>query len=329
MKAGLLLAPETVEIRNVSQANPVPGEVLIRPSRAGICGSDLAFYRGYREVPYPHILGHELVGEVSAVAADVTKFRVGERVVVEPNYPCGVCRFCLSGRGRICPNKKSMGVNLPGCFADYVAAPAKFVWAVPDQISDQDAATIEPLAVVLHALAQSGACMGDTVAVVGCGSIGLLLIHAAVRQGVRVLAHDKVPEKLQQAEHLGAIVSQTEDEAKYWAENDVSVVFECAGSAKAVELCLNAVPRGGRVLLLGIGNAPASFVPFHFVRDGIQLRSSLIYDHPVDFSRAIALVSAGHLQPSCVVTETIPFESVGHALKLASTGTVGKVQIVM
>jgi 2-desacetyl-2-hydroxyethyl bacteriochlorophyllide A dehydrogenase len=327
MRAGLLVAPETIEIRQIAQPNLARGEVLIRPTRIGICGSDVTFYLGHREANYPHVLGHELVGEVIAVAEDVSKFRAGQRVVVEPNYPCGTCRFCLSGRGRICPNKKSMGVNLPGCFADYVAAPAEFVWTVPDNIPDQDAAAIEPLAVALHALSQSDACMGDTVAVVGCGAIGLLLIHAAARQGIRVLAHDKIPQKLQHAARLGAITFTGADETTLWKEQDVSVVFECGGTAKAVELCLSAVPRGRRVLLLGMAMNQANFAPFRFVREGIRLESSLIYDHPIDFARAIALVESGHLQPSCVITETFPLESLGHALQLASTGRTSKVAL--
>lgn len=327
MKAALLVAPEKIEIRETAQPELAPGEALIRPIRIGVCGSDASFYLGHRKVEYPHLLGHELVGKVVAVAEDVTKFRAGQRVVVEPNYPCGACRFCRSGRGNICPNKKSMGVNVPGCLAEYVSAPAEFVWAIPDSIPDQDAATIEPLAVALHGLAQSGARMGDTLAVVGCGTIGLLLIHAAVRQGARVLAHDKIRGKLQHAARLGAIVSETDDPAKIWKEQGVSIVFECAGAAKAVELCLNAVPRGGRLVLLGIGTSPASFTPLRFVREGIQMDSSLIYNHPADFARAIALVESAHLQPSCVVTDRFPFQAAGQALRLASSGEAGKVVI--
>ena len=329
MRAALLLTPAKIEIHDVALPELAAGEVLIQPMRVGICGSDVSFYLGHRPLAYPCVLGHEVVGRVVAVAEGVTRLAAGQRVVVEPNYPCGVCRFCRSGRGNICPNKKSMGVTVPGCFADYVAAPAEFVWALPDSISDLDAAAIEPLTVSLHALFRSGASMGETVAVVGCGVIGLLLIHAAVRQGLRVLAHDKFEEKLEVARRLGAIAIRTDDAARVWQAEEVSTVFECAGVTSTVELALNSVPRGGKVVLLGLASSSASFVPLRLVREGIRIEPSLIYDHPADFARAIALVAGGTLQPSCIVSDTLEFESIGRALELASTGHAGKIHAIV
>jgi threonine dehydrogenase-like Zn-dependent dehydrogenase len=329
MKAALLLTPRKIEIREIAQPEPAEGEVLIQPIRVGICGSDVSFYLGHRPAPYPFVLGHELVGRVAAVAKGVTKLAAGQRVIVEPNYPCGNCAFCRSGRGTICPNKRSMGVNVPGCLADYVAAPAEFVWALPDSISDLDAATIEPLTVSLHAVLKSGAAIGDTVAVVGCGVVGLLLIHVAVRQGIRVLAHDKIESKLEWAQRLGAIPSRAEDVVKLWHSENVTTVFECAGVTPTVELALGSAPRGALVMLLGLSSSPAAFVPLRLVREGIRIEPSLIYDHPADFARAIALVAGGTLHPSCVVTDSLPFDSVGRALEMASSGQAGKIHAVI
>ena len=329
MRAALLLTPEKVQIRDVDQPDLAAGEVLIRPVRVGICGSDVSFYKGHRPVPYPFVLGHELVGKVAAVAEDVSRLKPGQRVVVEPNYPCGTCRFCRSGRGNICPLKKSMGSTVPGCFADYVAAPAEFVWPLPDTISDLDAATIEPLTVTLHALTQSGVAMGDTVAVVGCGVVGLLLIHAAVRQGIRVLAHDRFEQKLQLASRLGAMASQTKDPRDLWLAEEVSAVFECGGVPATVELAIGSAPRGSLVVLLGMSASPASFTPLRLVREGVRIEPSLIYDHPADFARSITLVANGVLQPSCIVSDTFEFDSIARALELASTGQAGKIQAVI
>ncbi|MBI4787940.1 MAG: alcohol dehydrogenase catalytic domain-containing protein, partial [Chloroflexi bacterium] len=228
MKVALLVAPGKIEIGELPSPAAAAAQVLIRPSRVGICGSDISFYAGHRPLPYPALLGHEAVGRVVAVGDRVTKLVVGQRVTVEPNYPCGECAFCRTGRGAICPNKKSLGVNLPGCFADLFVAPAEFVWPIPDNVSDEDAATIEPLAVSLHALLLSGAQLGDTVAVLGCGATGLLLVQAAVAQGVRVLAHDKFADKLEMARGLGAMVIESADIAKLWQDENVTTVFECA-----------------------------------------------------------------------------------------------------
>lgn len=329
MRAALLVAPSEIEVHEISGPSARPDEVVIQPIRVGICGTDVSFYLGHRSaVAYPFILGHELVGRVVETGDEVRNFTVGQRVVVEPNYPCGECILCFSGRGNICPKKQSMGVTVAGCFADYVTAPSKFVWSLPDSISDSDAATIEPLTVSLHALFQSGATIGDTVAVLGCGVIGLLLIHAAARQGIRVLAHDKVDEKAQLARRLGAVTFESKDVKELWEEESVSTVFECAGAAATVELAIDSAPRGSRVILLGLSSSAASFVPLRLVREGIRVEGSIIYDHPSDFARSIALVESGILQPSCVVSDTFQFNSIKVAIELASVGRAAKVQVV-
>lgn len=329
MKAAVLVSAANIEIREVPPPSPAPGEVVIQPIRAGICGSDVSLFLGHRPAPYPLVLGHELVGRVAALGKDVSELRVGQRVVVEPNYPCGTCRFCREGRGSICPHKQSMGVTVPGCFADSVAAPAEFVWPLPDTISDLDAATIEPLTVALHAVSQSGVAMGDTVAVVGCGVIGLLLIHVAVRQGVRVLAHDKLSTKLESARRLGATAAGAEDLKELWDAANVTAIFECAGASATVDLSIRNAPRGSRVLLLGLAKEPSTFVPFDLVRQGISIEPSLIYDHPVDFARSISLVANGTLQPSIIVSDTFQFDSIGRALELASNGGAGKIHTII
>jgi L-iditol 2-dehydrogenase len=330
MKAALLHSPERILIEETGAPRPATGEVMIRPEYAGICGTDISFYMGHRIVPYPFVLGHEVIGRITSLGEGVDKFQAGQRVLVEPNYPCGSCRLCLSGRGAVCSQKGSMGVNLPGCFAEYATAPAEFVWPLPEAISDQDAATIEPLAVSLHGFLQSGAQSGDTVAVLGCGVVGLLLIHAASAAGVRVIAHDRIAGKLEMAKALGATAaSGSEDAALMWQRENVISVFECAGSPATVDLALKSAPRGARVVLLGLSSLPASFIPMRLVREGIDIRTSMIYDHPKDFAHVIDLVARGELHPARVVTHTYPFESISQALRLAATGDAGKIHIRM
>jgi threonine dehydrogenase-like Zn-dependent dehydrogenase len=330
MRSALLVAPGAFEIHTVETPVPVAGEVLIRPARVGICGSDMSLYLGHRQPKQmPITMGHEMVGRVMAVGPGVTRVGVGQRVIVEPNYVCGQCPFCRAGRGTICPNKQSMGLTVPGSFAEYVTAPAEFTWPVPDGISDADAASIEPLAVAWHAMKRAGSRSGDTVAVLGCGVIGLLLIHVAAAQGTRVLAHDRVAAKLRIAKQLGADIDHEGDPAELWLREDVSTVFECAGAAAAVELSIGAAPRGSTVMLLGLSTSPASFVPLRLVREGIRIEPSLIYDHPDDFETVIRLVAQGHLAPSRIVTDTLPFDEIGRAFELAREGDSGKVHVAI
>jgi L-iditol 2-dehydrogenase len=330
IKAAFLNAPEKIEIKDTPVPQVDRDQVLIEPVRVGICGSDVSLFSGHRTPSaYPLLLGHESIGRVRAIGDNVTEFSIGQRVIVEPNYPCGVCSYCRSGRGNICPNKKSLGVNISGCFAEQFVAPAEFVWPMPETISDEDAVTIEPLAVSLHALWQSGAQIGDTVAVLGCGATGLLLIQAVVSQGMRVFAHDKFESKLDMAKQLGAQINQSADFSRLWRDEGVTTVFECAGAASTVELALSAVPRGGQVVMLGLSTSQASFVPLKLVREEIRVSGSIIYNHPADFARAIALVKNKLLSPGKIVTNTFRFSEICQALQVASTGEVGKVIMTM
>jgi L-iditol 2-dehydrogenase len=330
MRAALLSAPEKIEVNESTAPDCGVDEVLIKPIRVGICGSDVSLFLGHRKPSaYPLIPGHEVVGRVTAIGKNVKQVSVGQRVVVEPNYPCGTCSHCRTGRGNICPNKQSLGVTISGCFAEQFVAPAKFVWPLPDTISDEDAVTIEPLAVSLHALWQSTAQIGDTVAVIGCGSTGLLLIQAAVSQGMRVFAHDKIESKMEMARELGAYVDQSANISELWRDAGVTTVFECAGAAATVELALNAVPRGSQIILLGLSSSQVSFTPLKFVREGIRLSGSIIYDHPNDFARTIALVEKKVLSPSKIVSRTFSFNEISEAMKLASTGEAAKVLLTM
>ena len=327
MKAALLLAPKELVIEEIARPRLGPGDVLMQPLLAGICGTDISFFQGHRQVQYPFVLGHEFTGKVIEVGKEVARIRVGQRVIVEPNYPCGSCRLCVAGRGAVCAQKKSMGVNVPGCFSELASAPEEFVWPLPESISDGDAATIEPLAVSMHGLLQSGARPGDTVAVLGCGVVGLLLIHAATAAGVRVLAHDRIAEKLEMARGLGAAIVPEVDPAQLWEEENVSTVFECAGVPATVELALQAAPRGAQVVLLGLSSSPAAFVPVRLVRDGINVRTSMIYDHPRDFAHVIERVAKNDLHPARIVTHTFPIDRIREAVEFAGTGVAGKVHL--
>ena len=147
---------------------------------------------------------------------------------------------------------------------------------------------------------------------------------------MRVIAHDRFAEKLEMARKLGAmVILEGEDAAQVWQKEDVTTVFECAGATPTVELALETAPRGAQVILLGLSSSPARFIPMRIVREGINIRTSMIYDHPADFAHAIDLVAKGKLHPACVVTHTYSFESIEQALKHAGTGEAGKIHIKM
>ena len=204
MKASLLYGPMDLRMGEVEDPVPGPGQVLVRVRTTGICGSDVHFYNGDRPVPYPRILGHEFAGDIVALGEGVQGLEPGMRVTAEPNFWCGQCHYCRAGRQNLCLNRVGLAVDVHGTLAEYVVVPARFVWPLPETVSYAQGAMVEPLMVGLHGVFRSGARVGDTVAILGCGTIGLMWLLAARSAGCRVLAIDVIPDKLDLAKRLGA-----------------------------------------------------------------------------------------------------------------------------
>lgn len=329
MRAARLHAPRVVRVDEVPRPEPRPGEVLVRIDRVGVCGSDVHLFQGHRSAPYPIIMGHEGLGRIEAVGTEVDAARVGQRVVVEPNVACGECAWCRRGRGAICPRKRSLGVNVPGAFAEYVALPATHAWAVPDALSWQDAVLIEPLAVAVHAVGVSRLLPGDAALVLGCGTIGLVLTRLLATLRIGVYAIDLDPRRVEAARRAGAhrtAVMPAEASAlarRVCADGEWPVIFECSGTASGAAWCLEAVPHGGAVVLLGLAAEPVPMQPLRVVREGVTIAGSIIYDHPDDFRRAIALVRDG-LRLGDLVEGEYPMEEVEAALLAAGGVLAGK-----
>ncbi|MEZ0540096.1 zinc-dependent alcohol dehydrogenase [Fibrella arboris] len=337
MKAAFLQTPNQIQFHNVSVPEPGPGEVRIKLKTVGICGSDVHLFLGHRLLPKPTIIGHEGLGHIDQLGAGVTGRSVGERVVIEPNIPCRQCRYCWSGRGTICVNKRVIGVNEAGCFAEYIVLPADFCWHVPDTITDADAVTIEPMAVAVHALLASSAKPGDTIAVIGLGAIGLLLTHLGLALGYRVVVTELSATKRRLAESMGAVAfvsAGTPDEphkalAEAWLANEVCAVFECAGVAATASLAMAAAPRGSEVVLVGLSGDAAAFTPLKIAREGIHLVPSIVYDHPADFRRTIQLISSGVVRPGFIISSQVTLNDLQQALETAALGEATKILITI
>ena len=331
----MLDGPHQAVVRDIPEPPRAPDEVLVAMDRVGICGSDLAVYAGTRRAKYPLVLGHEGVGRV--VDPGSSPYGHDARVVVEPNIPCGTCVICRRGQGHVCPTKRSLGMNAPGVFAELVAVPAEFVHPLPETLTFADAVGIEPLAVALHAFGAGHVAACEPVAVIGCGAEGLLLLRVAATFGARVLALDVRPERLEVARShgaqqvalvpsAGAATEVAERIAREWCP---AVVFEAAGAAAALDLAMQVVAPGGRIVAVGLAANPIRLLPLAFVRRGLTLVGSLIYDHPADFEWAIDVVNQRKIQPSTLVTEVLDgLESLPAALATLAAGESGGKTIV-
>lgn len=328
MIAAVLVSPQKIHLQDVAKPVPQANQVLIRLKSVGICGSDVHLYLGDRPLPEPTILGHEGIGIVESVGAEVSHLKPGDRVLIEPNVACGTCQYCQKGRGNICIHKKVIGVNAPGCFTQFIALEAEYCWKIPDELTDNQAVCVEPMAVAVHALACSSVQKGASIAVFGLGAIGLLLTQIALAAGLNVYVKDLNQEKEQFAAQIGAcILPSNEHLAAYMLEKDIEAIFDCVGVAKATNLILVTAPRGSEIVLVGLANEACSFVPLRIAREEIAILPSIIYKHPTDFQATIELIQKRVVDPSIIISHRYNLENFEEAITLASSGKATKVII--
>jgi L-iditol 2-dehydrogenase len=335
MIGAILNKPNDIEVKEIISPQANYGEIRIKIQKVGICGSDVHFFKGQRLLNEPIVIGHEGFGIIDQIGEGVVGRSIGERVVVEPNIPCTKCKHCKAGKGNICLNKRIIGLNENGCFAEYMCLPEAFAWQIPNSVSDEDAVTIEPMAVVYSALFKSKAQPGDTIAVIGLGAIGLLLTHLALRLGYKVLVTELNTSKLKTATDMGAIAISAEGSfteqsniiSKIWLEYDVEAIFECAGSDFTASLATASAPRGSEIVLVGLSEKNATFSPLKIAREGITILPSIIYSHPFDFKRVIQLIEAKIISPGFIISRYEPLANIQQAIDNAAKGNDSKIVI--
>lgn len=299
-------------------------EVIIEVKYAGICGSDLSRYKKIGPLTPGNIFGHECSGVVTETGSKVTNVQAGDRVAVCPQVTCGECEACKSGYFAACPDLLVIGAKQPGCFASYTKVPAENVLKLPDNVSFEEAALIEPSSVVLHGLFQTRLQPGKTVAVFGCGTIGLLACQWAKLFGAdKVAAIDIDSDKLTLAKELGADeVIQPEKSASTYEklmqlmdDTGVDLAIEAAGSVQTSEEVLAAPKKGGEVLYLGIPYSDIALKRFYFeriVRQELTVRGSWnAVSAPFpgrEFTTTLQFLREGKLRTKPMISHYLPLQ---------------------
>lgn len=343
MKAAVLHAPGDLRVEDVPVPDIGPDEVLVEVKAAGICGSDIGRVMVTGTYSFPTIPGHEFAGRVERVGAAVVHLRAGDRVAVAPLMPCRRCKWCEAGKFHLCDDYDFMGSRSDGAFAQYLRAPATNVLKVPDSVSYEVAATIEPAAIILHGIHKLDLKLGDAVAVVGCGALGYFALQFARLSGARpLIAIDVDDDKLDLARSIGAdlCLNPTRDDVlarvhEATGGRRVAVSLECAGSAPGRDLSVMVAAKQGTVMLYGTAYGDVTFAEKAFariVREELQIVGSWnSYSLPFpgkEWFDIIGLLADGRLTVEPLITHRATLEeapSIFKALKDRSFGRYHKI----
>ena len=332
---------EDLRIENVPCPQPGPDQALVKMGAAGICGSDMHYFRdgqiGKFKIKEPLIPGHEASGVIASLGANVTGLEEGQRVAINPSHPCGTCSRCREGRENLCDSMFFLGSasvfpHAQGMFREYFLISAKQCIPVSNQVSLEELALSEPLSVGLHAVNRAGNLCGKKVLISGSGTIGCMVLLAAKLDGAeQVTMVDVLEEPLAIARKVGA--DQTlcvKPSAAPSPEllNEFDVAFEVSGAASALGNCIELVRRGGTIVQ--VGTLPVEGVHLfanQIMVKELDIRGSMRFGNV--FSRAVRLLESQRLNVQPILTGRFPIAEAAKALQLAFDKTVSmKVQIV-
>ncbi len=324
MKQAVMIAPGQIEFREVERPKPLPQEILIEVKRIGICGSDIHVYHGIHPyTSYPIVQGHEVSGVIAEFGKEVTGFQEGEQVVFMPQISCGTCYSCRNHMEHICDRLKVMGFQANGAAQEFFTVPAGKVLKVPDTISLEQAAMIEPLAVAIHALSRYGDINGKKAVVLGAGTIGNLVAQAARALGAsKVLITDISDYKLGLARACGITRTVNPNQAdlgdeimKVFGPDRADVILECVGVQETIGQAIELARKGSVIVVVGVfGKNP--IIDLGLVQDReLTLIGTLMYQRK-DYEKAIQLISQGMIMLDAMITHRFAFDTYPEAYRI-------------
>ncbi len=328
--------PGKIEWRDIPIRDPGIKEVMIKVKAAAICGSDLHLFKGkHPSATLPAAVGHELSGEVLSCGSEVTRIKIGDRVTVEPVIACGECHFCLRGQYNLCERISFQYRKGQGAFAEYFYAPEHRVYKLPDNVSFQEGALVEPCSVALHAVKTSNIKIGQTCAVIGAGAIGILVSKIVGNlTGVKPFVTDLNTFRVKKAIEMGSfdtsdwskdifinrVISLTDDLG-------VDAVFEAVGVEATLNQAMQIVRKGGRITLLGIFEDPAPKIAVNlFVQKEISITGSQGYAW--DFQETINMISSGQVEVQKLITSQLPINKLQYGFDLLMVPGNDQIKIV-
>ncbi len=299
-----------------------PGEIAIRTAYCGICGTDMHVYHGNMDARVGHnrVIGHEMSGVISALGEGVSGFAVGDKAVVRPLDPCGVCPACKAGHPHICHNLKFLGLDTDGAMQEVWVVPAHTVHKLPADMNLAHAALIEPVAVACHDVRLSGLTQGEDAVVIGGGPIGVLVAMMARDAGGKVVISEVNPHRLAIAEKLGFdTVNPAESDLvaainQRTGDKGADVVFEVSGTQPGVDAMTAVAATRARIVMVAIHATKPQIDLFQFFWRELQLIGARVYE-PEDYEKAIAAVAGGAIDAETVITDIAPLADIQAAFE--------------
>jgi L-iditol 2-dehydrogenase len=322
-RAAILYGPHDVRVEEIEVPTPGPREVLVEISAVGVCGSDVHYYEhgriGSFVVEKPLVLGHESAGVVRELGPDVTRHRVGDRVSLEPGVPCGHCRECRAGRYNLCRDVRFFATPpIDGAFANYVLIHEDFAFTLPDEVSDEEGALLEPLSVGIWACRKAEVGPGDHVLVTGAGPIGLLAMQAARAAGAtRLTITDVNPTRLERAEATGATLAlNVADEPLADAGVEPDALIECSGHPGALLDGIRSLRAAGAAVVVGMAPEEEATIPLALIQNR-EIRLTGTFRYANTYPAALELVRTGRVDLRSIITGSFGLDDAERALRAA------------
>jgi L-iditol 2-dehydrogenase len=345
MRAAVVSEPNCFSVQDVERPSPGRFEVLCRVRAVAICGTDphiiQGHYPGFWPKHWPLVPGHEWCGEVVELGEGAASlgWEIGARVAGTSHAPCGYCRRCIEGRYNICENfgvdglHAQYGHNAPGAYAEYVVHSVRSVFRVPDELSDEEAAMLDPASIALHTVMRGGQRPGDAVVVVGPGVMGLLVAECARALGAgRVIVVGRGA-RLAKARELGHEVVDFSEKDPVEVVREATrgygadVALECSGAPAAVGQCVEMVRKGGRVAVIGIPLEDASLPMPRTVLDEIDVVG--VRASAGEMPRAIELVATGRIRLRELITHRYALEDFAEAYSTFTERRGGALKVIV
>lgn len=319
----VMTAPGKIEFREIETPAPKVGEVLVRIMKIGVCGSDIHVWHGEHPfTSYPVTQGHEVSGEIAALGAGVEGFEIGQKVTIQPQVVCGKCYPCRHGKYNLCESLKVMGFQTTGVASEYFAVAAEKVTLLPQEMSFDEGAMIEPLAVAVHAVRKFGNIKGMRVAVLGAGPIGILVAQAAKGMGAEsVLITDVSALRLEKARQCGVDYCVNTRETDFGAAlvsafgpDKADVIYDCAGNDVTMGQAIRDARKGSTIILVAVFAGMAK-VDLAVLNDHeLDLNTTMMYRNE-DYIEAIALVRAGKVDLKPLISKHFAFRDYAEAYR--------------